>query len=70
MLLSHHQKTWQNHDMKIANRAFENEEQFKYLGTTATNQNLVQEEIKRMNLGNACYHSVQNIFSPCLLLKM
>jgi hypothetical protein len=37
----------QTHDMKIANRSFENVAQFKYLGTTVTNQNLVQEEIKK-----------------------
>jgi hypothetical protein len=31
------------------------------LGTTVTNQNLIQEEIKRrLNLGNACYHSVSS----------
>jgi hypothetical protein len=30
--------------------------QFKYLGTTVTNQNLIQEEIKRrLNSSNACY---------------
>jgi hypothetical protein len=30
-----------------------------------TNQNLIQEEIKRrLNSGNACYHSVQRIFGP------
>jgi hypothetical protein len=30
---------------------------------TVTNQNLIQEEIKRrLNSGNACYHSVQNFF--------
>jgi hypothetical protein len=33
-----------------------------------TNQNLIQEEIKRrLNFGNACYHSVQNLLSFCLL---
>jgi hypothetical protein len=35
---------------------------FRYLGTTVTNQNLMQEEIKRrLNSGNACYHSVQSL---------
>jgi hypothetical protein len=44
--------------------------QFKYLGTTVTNQNWIQEEIKRrLKSGNACYHSVQNLLSSCLLLK-
>jgi hypothetical protein len=43
---------------------------FKYLRTTATNQNLIQEEIKRrLNSGNACYHSVQNLLSSSLLSK-
>jgi len=43
-------------------------EQFKYLGTTITNQNSIEEEIKsRLKTGNACYHSVQNLFSSSLL---
>jgi hypothetical protein len=47
---------------KIGNRSFENVSQFKYLGMTATNQNLIQEEIKRrLNSGNACYNSVQKL---------
>jgi hypothetical protein len=42
----------------------------KYLGTTVTNQNLIQEEIKRrLNSGNACCHSVQNILYSRLLSK-
>jgi hypothetical protein len=37
---------------------------------TVTNQNLVQEDIKRkLNSGNACYLSVQNLPSSCLLSK-
>jgi hypothetical protein len=40
------------------------------VGTTITNQNLIQEEIKRrLNSGNACYHSVQNPLSSRLLSK-
>jgi hypothetical protein len=41
MLLSRHQNAGQNHDMKIANRCFENVAQFSYLGTTVRNQNLI-----------------------------
>jgi hypothetical protein len=46
MLLSRHQNVGQNRDVKIANRSCENVSQFKYLGTTVTNQNLIQEEIR------------------------
>jgi hypothetical protein len=53
MLLSRHKNVGQNRDIKIANRSFENVSQFKYLGMTVTNQNLIQEEIKRLNSGNA-----------------
>jgi hypothetical protein len=70
MLLSRHQNIAQNRDIKISNRKFENVSQFKYLGTTVTNQNLIQEEIKtRLNSGNAYYHSVQNLLSSRLLSK-
>jgi hypothetical protein len=70
MLLSRQQKVGKNQDLKIANRSFENMAQFKYLGTTATNQNLVQEAIKRrLTSDNACYHSVQNLLSSRLKLN-
>jgi hypothetical protein len=37
------------------------------LGTTVTNQNLIKKEIKRrLNSGNACYHSVQKLRSRLL----
>ena len=42
----------------------------KYFGTTLTNQNSIQEDIKsRLKLGNACYYSVQNLWSSSLLSK-
>ena len=45
-------------------------EEFKYLGTTLTIQNSIQEEIKsRLKSGNACYQSVQNLVSSRLLSK-
>jgi hypothetical protein len=47
MSLSYHQNAGRNRDIKIANKCFENVAQFRYLGTTITNQNLIQEEIKR-----------------------
>jgi hypothetical protein len=67
MLLSRHQNAGQNRDIKIANRYFESVTQFK---PTVTNQNLIQEEIKRrLNSGNACYRSLQNLLSSCLLSR-
>ena len=45
-------------------------EEFKYLGTTLTNQNSIPEEIKSgLRSGNACYHSAQNLLSSRLLSK-
>jgi len=55
--------------MKIDNRSFEMVEEFKCLGTNL-NKNSIQEEIKRrLKIGNACYHSVQNILSSSLSSK-
>jgi len=45
-------------------------EEFKYLGTTLTNQNSIPEEImSRLRSGNVFYHSVQNRLSSRLLSK-
>jgi hypothetical protein len=66
-MLSRHQNAGQNQDIKLANKSFENVSQFKYLETTVTNQNLIQEEIRRLNHGNACYHLVQNLLCSRLL---
>jgi hypothetical protein len=42
--------------------------QLKYMGTTVTNQNLIQEEMKRrLNSDNVCYHLAQNLLYSRLL---
>jgi hypothetical protein len=70
MLLSHHQNAGQNHDIKIANKCFENVAQFTYLGRRETNQNSIQEELKkRLNSSNVCYRSFQKLFPSRLLSK-
>ena len=56
--------------MKIVNKSLEMVEEFKYLVTTVTNQNSIQEGTKnRMKSGNSLYHSVQNLLSSRLLSK-
>jgi hypothetical protein len=51
--MSRDQNAEQNHDVKIENKFFESAEQFIYLGTTLTNQNSIEEEIKsRLKSGN------------------
>ena len=54
----------------VRNSTFERVEEFKYLGTTLTNQNSISEEItSRLRSENACYHSVQNLLSSRFLSK-
>jgi len=70
VVMSRDQNAGQSYSMKTDNSSFERVEKFKYLGTTLTNQNSIQEEIKsRLKSGNACYHLVQNILSSSLLSK-
>jgi hypothetical protein len=42
MLLACHQNAGQNRDVNAANGSFENASQFKYLGMTIRNKNLIQ----------------------------
>ena len=57
MVMSRDQNAGKNHNIKIDNKLFERVEQFKYLETTLTNENSIQEEIKsRLKSGNSFYH--------------
>jgi hypothetical protein len=47
MLLPHLHDAGKNSYLKRANRSFGNVSQLKYLGTTAKNKKMIQEEIKR-----------------------
>jgi hypothetical protein len=59
-----------NHSIKIDNSSFERVEEFKYLGTTLTNQNSIQEEVRsRLKSENRCYYSVRNLLSYRLVSK-
>jgi hypothetical protein len=68
MFMSRHQTAWQSNYIRLANKSFEKVAKLKYLGATLTDQNCIHEEIRRrLNLGNACYHAVQNLLSSRLL---
>ena len=70
MVMSRDQTAGLSHTMKVDNSSIERVEEFKYLGTMLTNQNYIQEETRRkLKVGNACYHSVQNLLSYSLLSK-
>ena len=69
-VISRDQNAGKHINIETGNKSFETEEQFRYLGTTLTNQNSIHEEIKnRLKSGNACYLSVQNLLSSSLLSK-
>jgi len=70
MVMSGDQNAGRIHNINIDNGSFERVKQFKYLGTTLTDQNSIQGEIKsRLKSVNACCHLVQNILSSSLLSK-
>jgi hypothetical protein len=67
MVMSRDWNAGRGYSVKIDNTSIERVEEFKYLGTTLTDQNSIREKIKgRLKLGNACHHSVQNLSSRLL----
>ncbi|KAJ4441820.1 hypothetical protein ANN_11679 [Periplaneta americana] len=70
MVISRDENIVRNGNIKIGNLSFEEVEKFKYLGATVTNMNDTREEVKhRINMGNACYYSVEKLLLSSLLSK-
>ena len=64
------QNAGRSDSVKTDNSSFERVEQFGYLGTALTDQNSIQEEIRRrLKSGNVCCHSVRNLPSSSLLFN-
>jgi hypothetical protein len=70
MFMSGEQTAGLGHILEGVNCSIERVEEFKYLGTTLTDQNSIQEEVKStLKLGNACCQSVQKLLSSSLPSK-
>ncbi|KAJ4426471.1 hypothetical protein ANN_27285 [Periplaneta americana] len=70
MIMSRVQNIVRNGTIKVGDLSFEEVEKFKRLGATVTDINDTREEIKRrINMGNACYYSVEKLLSSSLLSK-
>jgi len=70
MVITREQNAARSHNIKIDSSSFAGVKVFKYLRTTLTYQNSIQEVIKsRLKSGNACYHSVQNLLSSSCYQK-
>jgi hypothetical protein len=67
--MSHHQNAGKNHNIRITNKFFESMTKFKFLRMTVTACDIHDEIKNRLNLENACCHSVLNILSFHLLSK-
>jgi flagellar biogenesis protein FliO len=70
MVMSRDQNAGRSLNIKTDNSSFERAEESKYLGTTCTYRNSMEDEIKsRLKPEFVCYRSVQNLLSSSLLSK-
>jgi sorting nexin-29 len=70
MIMSRDQNAGRSQGIKTDNSSFDRVEDFRYLGTTFTQKNSIQEEIKsRLKSGNASYPLVENLLSSSFLSK-
>jgi len=58
-------------NLKIENNEFEQVKEFKYLGVTLNNKNIMHEEINvRLNAANRCYFAMETLFNQKRYQKM
>ena len=70
MEIGRHRNMIANAHIKIGSNSYEKVKTFKYLDSLLTNQNSIQEEIKRrLKVGKSCYYSVQTLLSSKLVPK-
>jgi hypothetical protein len=70
VVMSRDQNAGRSYNVESDNSSFETVEEFKYLGTTLTYQNSIEEEIKsRLKSGKACYNSVRTLLSSSSVFK-
>jgi len=68
MVMSRDQNAERIHRVRNDNSTFQRVEEFKYFGTTFSNQNYIAEEFNsRLKSGNARYHSMKSLLSSRLL---
>jgi hypothetical protein len=70
MVMSRDQNAGQNGYIQIGNKLFETVEQFKYLGTTLTNQNSIHEEINLLSSSLLSKSVKIKIYRTCRLFCM
>jgi hypothetical protein len=71
MVMSQDQNASRSHHIKIDNWSCEMVDECRYLETTLTNQNSIQQEFKRrLKNGNVCYHLVHTICLPSCYSKI
>jgi len=67
MVMSREENAAQTYSIKFDNCFFKRVEEFRFLGTTLTNENCIQEKIKsNLKSANDCYHSAEKLLSSSL----
>jgi hypothetical protein len=70
MIMSHHLNSGQNQNIRIANELSDKCGRIQILGDDTNKSEYIHDEIRsRLNSGNVCYHSVQNLLSSHLISK-